>query len=173
MDGAKPAADADRAQPQDKADAAYNAPARTPGAATADARTRTAEMFILLALVFGIAAALIAIVSKIAGIYRKPRISADPDVAWLNYRSAARRRIEAGAGYDEQDVPFLDPQEHYGLADLDAQEWLDRPAQAQDGSSASPPPNEDLTRPQSPRPNPTDIEPALRVLRQARQSRVA
>jgi hypothetical protein len=165
VDGAKPAADAARAEPQGKADA------QTAEAATTDAKTRTAEMFILLAFVFGIAAALVAIVSKIAGIYRTPRISADPDAAWLSYRSAARRRTDTEARYDEQDVPFLDPQEHCGLADLHAQEWLDRSTPAQHGSSASLPRKEDITQP--PRPSQTDIEPALRVLRQARQSWVA
>lgn len=83
----KPADGPQSAQRQDKADATYNAPAQSADAATNAARTRTAEMFILLALVFGAAAAVIAIVSKVLGMYRRPRISDDPDAAWLRYRS--------------------------------------------------------------------------------------
>jgi hypothetical protein len=172
VDGGKPADMADAAQPQGKADAAYAAPAQSADAATAAARTRTAEMFILLAFVFGIAAALIAIVSKIAGIYRKPRISEDPDAAWLRYRSA-RQRIDADTGIDEQDVPFLDPQEHYGLADLHAQSWADRPTRAPDEPTGAPHRNADFTQAQSGGPNLKGTEPALRVLQQTRQSRVA
>ena len=85
-----PADNADRHEPQGKADAAYDAPAQAADAA----RMRTAQEFILLALVLGLAAALTAIVSKIVGIYRRPRISDDPDAAWLTYRST--RRLEDG-----------------------------------------------------------------------------
>ena len=162
--GVKPADAPQSAQRQDKVDPAYNASAQTSDTATDAARTRTAEMFILLALVFGAAAAVIAIVSKILGMYRRPRISDDPDAAWLRYRFA-RQRIDAETVSDGHDVPFLDPQEHCGLGDLHAQEWLDRSPRAQDRSAVSPP--------QSPPANQTDIEPALRALRQARQSRVA
>ena len=160
----KPADGPQSAQRQDKADATYNAPAQSADAATNAARTRTAEMFILLALVFGAAAAVIAIVSKVLGMYRRPRISDDPDAAWLRYRSA-RQQIDAEAISDGNEVPFLDPQEHYGLGDLHTQEWLDRSPHAQDRSAVSPP--------QSPPANQPDIEPALRALRQARRSGVA
>jgi len=170
IDSAKPSDPADAGQPQNKADPAHNAPVQTADAATDAARTRTAEMFILLALIFGAAAAVIAIVSKILGIYRRPRISDDPDAAWLSYRSA-RRRIDAQAQSDEQGVPYLDPQEHYGLADLHAQEWLDRSTTpAPDEPSASSRQSADFVQPRSDGPNLTGIEPALRALRQARQS---
>lgn len=172
IDGAKPPSDSGGAEPRGKADAAYSAPMRTAGAAAADARTKTAEMFILLAIVLGLAAALIAVVGKIAGIYRKPEIAVELDDAWVDDRSEARRWIAEEAGHNEQDVPFLDPHEHYGLADLNAEEWLDR-STAQDESAVPPARNEDATQPQSPGPSQTDIEMALRVLRQARQSRVA
>lgn len=167
---AKPADTAPSTQPQDKADAAYHAPVQTADAAADTARMKTAEMFILLALVFGAAAAVIALVSKILGFYRRPRISDDPDAAWLRYRSA-HQRIDAESGYDEEGVPFVDPEEHYGLADLHEQEWLDRSSPAQNRSE-SPPRAAGFTQPQSPQPNPSDIGPALRALRQARQSRV-
>lgn len=189
MDGAKPPSESAGAEPQDKADTASKAPAQTADAAAVDAKTKTAEMFILLAFVFGIAAALIGVVGKIAGIYRKPRITVDSDDAWMDDqyiddryeddRYEARQRIDAEAGHNEQDVPFVDPQEHYGLADLHAEEWRNRyraPDRsnrytAQDRYAVPPAGNEDAT--QSPEPDQTDIQMALRFLRQARQSRVA
>jgi hypothetical protein len=153
--------------PQDKADAVFKTPVQTARAATDAARTRTAEEFILLALVLGVAAAVTALISKIVNIYRKPRISVDPDAAWLSYR-AEQQRLDAEAGYADPDVPFLDPQEQYGLADLHTQEWLDRPAPQQHRSSILPQQNTKIPA-QPPRPSRTDIEPALRALRQARQ----
>jgi hypothetical protein len=154
---------ADGNDSQGKADATYDAPAQAADAA----RTRTAEEFILLALVLGLAAALTAIVSKIVGIYRRPRISDDPDAAWMTYRTALRRDAEAGRG--EQDVPFVDPQDHFGLADLHAQEWLDRSAPGESQTSMLPPRIADFTQPEPLRAGLSDIEPALRALRQARQ----
>lgn len=165
--GSGAAATVDAAAPQAKADAAFGASAQPAEAATDAARTRTAEGFILLAVAFGVAAALTAIVGKIIGIYRTPRISLDPDAAWVNYR-AARQQI--GAAGHEPDVPYLDPQEHYGLGDLHAQQWLDRPASDRDQSSV--PRSAHTAQPQSPRSVPSEIEAALQALRQARQSRV-
>jgi hypothetical protein len=165
----KPISDTEGAGPHGKADAAFAAATQAAEAATTDERTKTAEMFILLAFALGIAAAVTAIVSKIIGIYRKPRISVDPDTAWLNFRSE-RQRIDAEPRYEDPDVPFLDPQKQYGLADLHTQEWLDRSAADADQASMSPPRNPDYAQP-SPRPSQSDIEPALRALRQARQSR--
>jgi hypothetical protein len=158
-----PADNADRHEPQGKADAAYDGPAQAADAA----RMRTAQEFILLALVLGLAAALTAIVSKIVGIYRRPRISDDADAAWLTYQS--RRQLKTETGRGEQDVPFVDPQDHYGLADLHAQQWLDRSAPAQSQISTAAPRIADFTQPDSPRAGLTDIELALRALRQARQ----
>lgn len=166
----KPAADTGGAAPQDKGNA-FNTRVQIAEAATDAARTRTAEEFILLALALGVAAAVTALISKIVNIYRKPRISVDPDGAWLSFRSG-RQRIDMEAGYDNPDVPFLDPQEQYGLADLHTQEWLDRPVPEPDQPLMSLPQTADFTQ-RSPRPGHTDIEPALRALRQARQSRVA
>lgn len=165
------AAKVDEAAPKGKADAAFGASVQPAEAATDASRTKTAEGFILLAAVFGVAAALTAIISRIVGIYRTPRISLDPDAAWVNYRSG-RQQIDAETAREESDVPFLDPQEHYGLGDLHAQEWLDRSAPDQDQPSA-PPRTADSTQSQSPRLILSDIEAALLVLRQARQSRVA
>ena len=153
--------------PQDKADAVFKTPVQTAQAAADAARTRTAEEFILLALVLGVAAAVTALISKIVNVYRKPRISVDPDRAWLSFR-AERQRLDAEAGYEDPEVPFLDPQEQYGLADLHTQEWLDRPAPQQHRSSILPQQNTNLP-PQPPRHSQTGIEPALRALRQARQ----
>ena len=164
------AAKADGAAPQAKADTAFGASAQPAEAATDAARTRTAEGFILLAAVFGVAAALTAIVSKFVGMYRTPRILLDPDAAWVNYRSV-RRHSDPEAAYEESDVPFLDPQEHYGLGDLHEQEWLDRSAPDQSRGSA-PPQVAESAQSQSPRPILGDIEAALQALRQARQSRV-
>lgn len=167
----KPATNTTEAAPQDKADAAFNTPVQTAEAATDAARIRTAEEFILLALVLGAAAAVTALISKIVDIYRKPRISVDPDAAWLSFR-AERQRSDAEVGHEEPDVPFLDPQEQYGLADLHTQEWLDRSAPQQRQSSRLPQQNTNFPQ-QQPRHGQTDIEPALRALRQARQNGVA
>ncbi len=167
----KPVADPDGAAPQDKADATLTAQVQTAAAAIDAARTRTAEEFILLALVLGAAAAVTALISKIVNAYRKPRISVDPDAAWLSFR-AERQRIDAEAEYEDPDVPFLDPQEQYGLADLHTQEWLDRSAPQQHQSPVLP---QHTTKiPQQPaRHSQADIEPALRALRQARQRGLA
>lgn len=163
-DNARPAS-TQSVQPQDNAVTATVAPGPADEATTVDGRIKTAEMFILLALVFGVAAAVVAILSKVLGLYRRPRISDDPDAAWLRYRTA-RQRTGAKAGSEEQDVPFLDPQDHYGLGDLHA---LDGQPPAQQRSTVAPPQVTDFTAP----PAEADIEPALRALRQARQSRVA
>lgn len=164
------AAKADAAAPQAKADAAFGASAQPAEAAAEAARTRTAEGFILLAAAFGLAAALTALIGKLVGIYRTPRISLDPDAAWVNYRSG-RQYGDAEAAHEESDVPFLDPQEHYGLGDLHAQEWLDRSAPDQNQCSA-PSRAADAAQPQSPRRILGDIEAALEALRQAGRSRV-
>ena len=168
-DGGKQAAD--NAEPRGKADAAPAPAAQTADAAMA-ARTRTAEMFILLALVFGATAAVFALVSRILGIYRRPRISDDADTGWPRYRSE-RQHIDAEAGSDEQDVPFVDPREHHGLADLHAQEWIDTPTPEQNNPAAPSDPNPDPTRARSREVEQKGIEPALRILQQARQNRVA
>jgi hypothetical protein len=155
------------AAPQGKADAAFNTSAQIAEATTDAARTKTAEAFILLALVFGFAAVVTALISKIVNIYRRPKISDDPDGAWLRFR-AEQQHIDAEAGYQDSEVPFLDPQEQYGLADLHTQEWLDQSAPRRHQSSISPQRNTNF--PQQPPNSQTDIGPALRALRQARQS---
>jgi len=118
--------------------------APTVDTASAAARKKSGEMFLLLALALGIAAGVVAIVSKMIGPYRTPRFADDPDAAWIRYR-AAQQHYDDEAAYDEQDVPFLEPQPEHGLAD---------PAPAE-------------------QPSEKDIELALRILQQARQSRVA
>ena len=173
IDAAKPTADANAAETQGKGEAAHNVPPQTADAVPTAAKARTAQMFLLVALVLGIAVALIAIVSRIVGIYRRPKIFVDPDASWVDYRSAAEQRTDAEAGCDGQGVPFLDPQEHYGLADLQAQEWLDRSAPAQDESSPLATRNGDFTQRRSQQPSEADIALAIQVLRQARQNRVA
>jgi hypothetical protein len=134
-------------------EAARHELAQTINAANTSSRTGPGEMFLLLALALGIAAIVIVIASKIAGRYHTPIISDDPDAAWIRYR-AAHQRIDEEPPYEEQDVPFVDPQGEHGLADLHEQEWDDRPAETA-------------------APSLKDIELALRILRQARQSRVA
>ena len=155
------------AAPQGNTDAAFNISAQIAEATTDAARTKTAEAFILLALVFGLAAAVTALISRIVNIYRRPKISDDPDGAWLRFR-AEQQQIDADAGYEDADVPFLDPQEQYGLADLHTQEWLDQSAPQRHRPSISPQRNTNV--PQQPPHSQTDIGPALRALRQARQS---
>jgi hypothetical protein len=166
----KPVAGAARAPLPPVPEAVRHELAKTIDAANAGKRTGPAEMFLLLALALGIVTIAIVIASKMAGRHNAPRLSDDPDTVWMRYRAAHQRSHEEAA-YEEQDVPFVDPQ--HGLADLHEQEWGDQPppeqaeyppARSQDGDPA---PAEAAA------PSLKDIELALRILRQARQSRVA
>jgi hypothetical protein len=148
--------------------------ATTINAANATTQTSAAEMFFLLALTLGLAVIVIVTASRIANRRQAPRLSDDPDTAWLRYR-AVHARFDKGDPYEEQDVPFVDPQEQHGLADLHEQHWNDQPSpgledypavRCEDGAGY-PVPAETVA------PSLRDIQLALRVLRQARQSRVA
>ena len=128
-------------------------------------------MFLLLALALGIAAGIVAIIGKIVGPYRTPRFADHPDAAWMRYRSSQQRFDDEAAyddvAYDEEDVPFLDPQPEHGLADP-RDDLIDRsppavsefPARSREAAPGEPP-------------SVKDIELALRILKQARQSGVA
>jgi hypothetical protein len=169
--------------------------AKTIDATNATTRMTPATLFLLLAIALGLATIAIVIGSKIASRRRAPRLSDDPDTAWIRYR-AAHQRFDEGAAYE--DVPFVDPRGQHGLANLHEQDfheqdlheqdfheqdlheqdsheqdWDDRssaehaeypPARSEDGDPAPP---------EVAAPTLRDIELALRILRQARQSRVA
>jgi hypothetical protein len=150
--------------------------ATTINAANATTQTGPAEMFFLLALALGIAAVVIVIASRIANRQQAPRLSDDPDTAWLRYRAAnAQYDDEAAhaAPHDEQDVPFVDPQGQHGLADLHEQEWYDQPSSEAEDYPAARSTDGDPAPAEPAAPSLRDIQLALRVLRQARQSRVA
>jgi hypothetical protein len=127
----------------------------------------SAQPFFLLALALGIAATLIALFSKMAGLTRTPRLSDHPDDAWRGYSTGRHRANEAVI--HEEDAPFLAPQESQGPADLDAHEWIEQSPPAQADPAARP---QDREPAQSEQVGPTlkDIELALRVVQQARQS---
>lgn len=150
---------------------ARHAPAQSMDAANTDERGRSADMLLLLALALGIAAILIGIATKIANQYRAPRLSDHPDDVWMRYR-AAHPRFDDPVLQTEQDVPFLGPQAEPGLAKLHEQEWIEQslPAHAEFPAQFE---NDDPTPGEQPRSSLRNIELALRVLRQARQSRVA
>ena len=136
------------------------------------AMPRPGEMYLLMAIAFGITVFLLAAANKIAARRREPILCDHPDVAWsrqFGRRPVAQQSYEAP--YDERDAPSIDPQRQQELADLRRRERTDRRRPA----SYSPAPPEDLAAASAERPRPRqkDIEPALRALRQARQDRVA
>lgn len=92
-------------------DTAHNELAPADSAATSSAQTPSAYLFLLLALAFGIAAALIAVLTKMTRVRRTLRVSDHPDDAW--------RRVSY-----EEDAPSLAPHDPHGPADSDAQEWI-------------------------------------------------
>jgi hypothetical protein len=152
--------------------------AKTLDAANAPAPMGPARMFFLLALALGSAAIVIVIASKIASRNRAPRISDDPDAAWIRYRAANQRPDEEAsyddeASYEERGVPFVEPQGQHGLADLDDQEWDDQPAPQQAEYPAARSQERGPAPAEAAAPSLKDIELALRILQQARQSRVA
>jgi hypothetical protein len=126
-------------------------------AATVSARTQSADLFFLLALALGIAAALLALCSKMAGRTRAPLLSEHPDDAW--------RRIVR-----EEDAPLLAPAEPNGPADLDAYRRTERSPPGQADFPAARPRGKKPRQSEQVGPDLKDIELALRVLRQARQS---
>lgn len=157
VDGAaEPAGPANPATVSGATDVGHTAFAPADAAAPIAARTQSADLFILLALALGGAAALIALFLKIAGRRRKPRLSDHPD--------DASRRVN-----HEEDAAVLAPAEPHAPMDLDAKEWSEPHTSAQAGLSAA--------RRQDGEPGHAeqigltlkDIERALGVLRQARQ----
>jgi hypothetical protein len=172
--GAKPTGGAATAALPPVPEAVRHELATTINAANATTPMGPAELFFLLALALGIAVIVIVVASRIANRNRAPQLSDDPDTAWLRYR-AAHPRFDEGAPYDEQDVPFVDPQGQHGLADLDEQQWDHQPSPEPEGypPARSEDGDEDAAPTESAAPTLRDIQLALRVLRQARQSRVA
>jgi hypothetical protein len=150
--------------PAHKANHDTFAPARSEVNATAP--TPSARLFSLLALALGIAAALIALLGKIASVKRAPRLSEHPDDAWRRYATSNRQTDEAIM--HPENAPFLAPGEPYQATDLDAPERLDQSSPAKADFPLAPRhgkpwPSEraDLTQ--------KDIELRLRILRHPRR----
>jgi hypothetical protein len=148
---------ADPAMVAGATDADHDALAPAQTAATAAARTHAADLFFLLALALGSAAALLALCSKMAGATRTPRLSDHPDDAW-------RRVIH------EKDAPFLAPREPHGPADWDAYERIEPPPPTPARFPAARPQEGEPEQSELAGPAFKDIELALRALREARQS---
>lgn len=127
-------------------------------------------MFLLLAFALGTAAILIAIASKLADLYRVPRLSNHPDDVWMRYRSTNRKSDEE-LPHLQSDVPFLAPGAQSSVSDLQERQWIGPSLSARTGFSAQPG-NGDLVPAEQPGSGAKNIELALRALRQARQSRV-
>jgi hypothetical protein len=164
---AKPARAARVATRQSNLDTAHEtnhdslAPARSEVNATGP--TPSARLlFSLLALALGIAAALIALLGKIAGASRAPRVSEHPDDAWRRYRISNHQTDEPIM--HPENAPFLAPGEPYRAVDLDVPESLDQSSPAKADFPPAPRhgkpwPSEraDLTQ--------KDVELPLRILR--------
>jgi hypothetical protein len=161
VDGAaEPASEASPARVAGATDADHDAlaPAATAAtAATAAARTHAADLFFLLALALGIAAALLALCSKMAGATRTPRLSDHPDDAW-------RRVIH------QKDAPFLAPREPHRPANLAARKRSEPPPPAQAHFPAARPQDGESGQSEPAGPTLKDIELALRALWDARQN---
>jgi hypothetical protein len=170
--GSKPTGGAATTQLPPVPEAVRHELATTINAANATTQTSPAEMFFLLALALGIAVIVIVIASRITNRHQAPRLSDDPDTAWLRYR-ATHARFDEGDPYEEQDVPFVDPQEQHGLADLHEQQWNDQPPPEPEEYPAVGSEDGDPAPAEAAAPSLRDIQLALRVLQQARQSRVA
>jgi hypothetical protein len=152
---AKPARPARVATMQSKLDASRDGLAPTP-------TPSTRLLFSLLALALGIAAAMMALLGKIASVKRAPRLSEHPDDAWRRYRTSNQQTDEASM--DPENAPLLAPHEPYRAVDLDVLESLDRSSPAKADFPPAPRhgkpwPSErtDLTQ--------KDVELRLRILR--------
>lgn len=154
---AEPPAGAKPASAPDAADAARRALALADAAAAAAARTRLANVFFLLALALGTAAALIALCGKMAGRTRMPRRSGHPDDAW-------RRDIH------EDDAPFLAPREPHGPAGSAARERIEQSPRARTNARPARRRDAEPRRSKQVGTDLKDIELALRALKEARQS---
>jgi hypothetical protein len=148
-------------------DTAHNALAPAAAAATTPAPTHSAHLFFPPALALGIAAALIAFISKMAGLTRTPRLSDRPDDASLRYRTAHQQADETAI--HEEDAPFLAPQEPYGSADADAREWIEQSPPAQSDYPVERPHGSEAAQSEQVGLTLNDIELALRILRQERR----
>ena len=166
---AKPARATRVATVQAKPDAAHdtNHPP-TGGEATSSAPVPSARLlFPLLALALGIAAALIALLAKIDGVRRAPRLSEHPADTWRRYGTPDREADEA-VMYPEN-APFLAPQEPHGAVDLDSPQWPGRPWPARANFPPSGSRYGKLRRSEQAGLSQKDIEPRLRILRQPRR----
>lgn len=131
------------------------------------ARPEPAEMLFLLAVAMSLLAFLIAIVSKTSAMHRNPRVFDDADASWSGYSFGPRQRYHR-IGFDEQAVSIVSPAEQHGLGEPPEQGRIDQscapgevgPPSQRHIASAKP-----LER--------TDIERALRVLRQVREEHTA
>jgi hypothetical protein len=166
---AKPRSGADPATVPAAPDVVYHAVAPAHTAATGSKRTQLARLFFLMTLALGIAAALIALVSKMVGLTRTPRVSDHPDDAWRRYRTAPDQRADE-AFLHEEDPPVLARQEPRGAADLDAREWIEQSPPAQADFPEARPQDGAPGQSEQVRPTMKDIELALRILREARHS---
>jgi hypothetical protein len=143
----------------------HDSPAPARGEVAASAGAQSARLILpLLAFGLGIAAALAALLSRMSGLRRAPRLSEHPDDAWRRYRAAQA----AEAVTHEENARFLAPHEPYRAVDLDAAAWLDQSSPARADFPLAPRhgkpwPSEraDLTQ--------KDIELRLRILRQPRR----
>jgi hypothetical protein len=170
VSGGNPTDAANRAS-RDGESAGRSEASQTAAAAGAFALPKPAEMFFLLAVGLSLVAFLLGIVGKIATRQqRNPGISDHPAIAWNGYRFGAWR-IYDHARFEERSVPFIDAVEQHGLGILPEPEWIDPPPLAPSESApASPQVRHALAAEPSEQ---SDIELALRVLRQARRQRVA
>ncbi len=154
---AKPPSGAHPATVSGATDAAHNALVPAVIAAAASPRTQSADLFFLLALALGIAAALLALCSKVAGRTRTPLLSDHPDDAW-------RRVVE------EEDAPMLAPCEPHGPRDSNAHKRMAQSPPARADFPAARPRDGEPRPSQRVAPTLKDIELALRALQEARRS---
>jgi hypothetical protein len=154
---AKPPSGAHPATVPGATDAVHNTLASADIAAAASTRTLSADLFFLLAIALGIAAALLALCSKVAGRTRTPLLSDHPDDAW-------RRVIE------EEDGPLLAPCEPHGPRDSNARKRTQQSPPARADFPAARRRDGEPRLSERVAPTLKDIELALRALQEARQS---
>jgi hypothetical protein len=163
---ARPANGANLATVQAARDATHTASAPADTAVTASARTQSTHLpFLLLALALGIAAALIAFLSKITSLTRVPRFLEPPEDAWRSYGSTGQECDEAIM--HQEDAPFLAPEKPSGAVDLDAAEWLEQTSPVRADFLAARPQGENPRQPEPVGLTQKDIQLALRILRRS------
>ncbi|MGH7248589.1 MAG: hypothetical protein ACREH9_10840 [Pseudomonadota bacterium] len=129
-------------------------------------------MFFLFVFGLGITAFLLAVVMKVAAMYRKPAAIDQPDTAWRNYRLRYQRsdlQTSADGRYDH----LVDPQGRQELAGLWEQDGIVHSTPPRTPFPAAPSQNGSAPLAEPPRPSLKDLEPALRALWEARQHRAA